>query len=110
MSLLDLFSSNSSLTLRSSHLSYRLRLEDSSPLPTIKTIFHHSNPVYKKRETEGSITLFYKTYYFDLATNTSFLSKKEGFKIEKIKTRCYELLYGKENEEGFRHEHFIREA
>ncbi|CAJ0841908.1 10674_t:CDS:2 [Entrophospora sp. SA101] len=85
-SLLDLFSPDSSFSSHSSHLSFRLR------------------------ESEGSMTLFYKIYYFDLTTSTSFLSKKEGFKIEKVKTRDYELLYGKENEEGLNHDHFIREA
>ncbi|CAH1756392.1 10391_t:CDS:2 [Entrophospora sp. SA101] len=61
-SLLDLFSPDSSFSSHSSHLSFRLR------------------------ESEGSMTLFYKIYYFDLTTSTSFLSKKEGFKIEKVKT------------------------
>ncbi|CAI2194518.1 13430_t:CDS:2, partial [Funneliformis geosporum] len=107
-SLLDLFSPDSFL---SSYPVYH-RLEQNSQVNVINTILHHSNPAYKKKETEGNITLSYKIYYFDLATSTSFLSKKdkEEFKIGKVKTRSCELLYGKENEKGRHHEHFIRET
>lgn len=108
-SLLDLFSPNSFF---SSYPTY-FRLKPDQPIiNVIKNILHHSNPAYKKKETEGSITLSYKIYYFDLSTSTSFLSKKgkEGFKMEKVKSRSCKLLYGKENEKGRYHEHFTREV
>ncbi|CAG8576734.1 10543_t:CDS:2 [Ambispora gerdemannii] len=53
-SLLDLFSPDSSFIQYSSYPSLRLRSVPPPPPLTIKTIFHHLNPAYKKRETEGN--------------------------------------------------------